>query len=62
MRTYQKLYKVEVIVRWTGFGGYVIWTLRVMLFLKTGCLLLLFYHTRVKEREINVRIIEVLAS
>ena len=39
--------------------GYVIWLLRVVLCRKTRDLLLSFHCTRVKERRLNVIIIEV---
>ena len=39
----------------------MLWPLRVMFCLKTGDLMLLFHCKRVKERGINLRIIEILA-
>ena len=46
---------------WILSGGYVIWLLKVELRLKIGDLLGLFYCTRLNERGLNVRTIEVLA-
>ena len=53
---------MDVTEWWIVSGDYVIWPLRVVVCLKIGDLLLLFHCTRVKEREFNVRTIEVLIS
>ena len=46
---------------WTGFGGYVICHLSEFLCMKTEGLVWLFHCTSVKEKGLNVVIIEVLA-
>ena len=49
-----EMIKVEVIEWWIGYGGCVMWLLRMVFYLKTGDLLGLFHCKRVKERGTGV--------
>ena len=53
--------KDEITGKMTKSGVNVMWSLRVVLCLKIGELLRLFHCTGIKERRLNVRIIDVLA-
>ena len=44
----------------TGFGGCVKWPLRMLVYQKTEGFLILFHYTRVKDKGLNIIIIDIL--